>query len=134
MIVVDTSVLSLAFRRKARPAPEHARVRTLRRLVTEHIPVVIPGIVLQELLSGVRTSDEFQRLQQILDGFPVLLATHDHHVTAALIANACIRAGVVVSAIDCLIAAITLESGARLLTSDRDFVRMAPHCGLKLLD
>jgi len=95
---------------------------------------VIPGIVLQELLSGVRTSDEFQRLQQILDGFPVLLATHDHHVTAALIANACIRAGVVVSAIDCLIAAITLESGARLLTSDRDFVRMAPHCGLKLLD
>ena len=134
MIVVDTSVLSLAFRRKAIPAPEDAKVRTFRRLVSESMQVVIPGIVLQELLSGVRTSDEFRRLRQILDGFPVLLATHGHHVTAARITNACIQAGVVVSAVDCLIAAITIENKARLLTSDRDFARMAPHCGLKLLD
>lgn len=134
MIIVDTSVLSLAFRRKARTAPEPAKVRTLRRLVTENMPVVIPGIVFQELLSGVRTADEFQRLEQILEGFPILLATRDHHVSAARIANICIQAGVTVSTVDCLIAAMTVESRARLLTGDRDFVRMAPHCGLNLLD
>ena len=134
MIIIDTSVLSLAFRRKTRPAPESVKVSTFRRLVTEDIPVAIPGIVLQELLSGVPTPDEFRRLQRILDGFPVLLATYDDHVGAARIANACIRAGVIVSTVDCLIAAMTLGKEARLLTSDRDFARMAPHCGLKLLD
>jgi len=134
LIVVDTSVLSLAFRRKARPTPESAKVRTLRHLVAENVPMAIPGIAVQELLSGVRTTDEFQRLLQILDGFPVLLATHSHHVAAAQIANACIQAGVAVSTVDCLIAAMTVETHARLLTSDRNFVRMAPHCSLKLLD
>ena len=134
MILVDTSVLSLAFRRKTRPVQEPATVRALRRLIVENTPIAIPGIVLQELLSGVRMPDEFQRLQQILDGFPVLLAEHDHHVAAARIANECLHAGIAVSTVDCLIAAMTVETHARLLTSDRDFIRMAPHCGLRLLD
>jgi predicted nucleic acid-binding protein len=134
LTIVDTSVLSLAFRRRARKFPEPEAVRKLRALITDNRPVLIPGIVLQELLSGVRTSAEFERLRQIFEGFPVLLASQDHHVTAARIANACIQAGVLVSTVDCLIAAITLESDARLLTTDRDFVLMAPHCGLKLLD
>ena len=134
MILVDTSVLSLAFRRKARTAPEPATVRIFRRLIAENLPVAIPGIVLQEVLSGVRTAGESRRLQQVLDGFPVVLARKEDHIAAARIANECIEAGVAVSAVDCLIAAMTVERHARLLTSDLDFVRMAPHCSLQLLD
>lgn len=134
MILVDTSVLSLAFRRKTRISPEAAKVRTLRRLINAGVPLAIPGIVLQELLSGVRTPDDFRRLEQALDGFPVMLATRGHHVSAATIANRCIQAGVAVSTVDCLIAAMTVESGGVLLTIDRDFYRMAPHCGLQLME
>lgn len=133
MTIVDTSVLSLAFRRRAHQFPEPEEVRKLRELITDNRPVSVPGIVLQELLSGVRTSAEFERLQEVLEGFPVMLVSQDHHVIAARITNACIQAGVFVSTVDCLIAAMTVQSDERLLTTDRDFVLMAPHCGLKLL-
>ena len=133
MILVDTSVLSLAFRRRVKTGSEPSLVQSLRRLVEEDQPVTVPGIVLQELLSGVRTETEFERLQDLMEGFPLVLATREHHVGAARIANACRQAGITVSTVDCLIAAIAVERKSQLLTSDEDFKRMAPHCGLRLL-
>jgi predicted nucleic acid-binding protein len=62
MILIDTSVLSLAYRRRIKTSPEPPLVQTFRRLVEEDQPIAIPGIVLQELLSGVRTPSEFERL------------------------------------------------------------------------
>lgn len=132
MILLDTSVLSLAFRRREARA-EPPAVLLLRRLIADDVPVALPGIVLQELLSGVRRQAEFERLKRLLDPFPVVLAEHTHHVSAARISNACRGVGVTVSAIDCLIAAIATSRDAPLLTIDRDFARMAPHCGLRLL-
>lgn len=134
MIFIDTSVLSLAFRRRAKPDPEPPLVRTFRRLVDEDQPVAIPGIVLQELLSGVRTEDDFARLLDILDGFPIVQATRAHHVAAAKISNACRQAGISASAVDCLIAAMTVETDAKLLTADEDFSRMAQHCDLQFYE
>ena len=134
MIVVDTSVLSLAFRRRAKRGPESPLVRVFRRLVEEDQPVVIPGIVLQELLSGVRGEDDFERLLDILDGFPIAAAARAHHVAAAKISNACRRAGISASTVDCLIAAMAVESKAKLLTADEDFSRMARHCDLELFN
>jgi hypothetical protein len=94
--------------------------------------VGVPGIVLQELLSGVRTADEFQRLHRLMEGFPVVLATREHHVNAAKITNSCHRAGIAASTVDCLIAALTVESESQLLTTDGDFALIAPFCGLVL--
>jgi predicted nucleic acid-binding protein len=131
VILVDTSVLSLAFRRRARPGPELPLVRAFRRLVEEDQPVAIPAIVLQELLSGVKTEHDFARLD-ILDGFPIVPAARVHHVAAARISNACRQAGVSASAVDCLIAAMTVESKGKLLTADEDFSRIARHCDLQL--
>ncbi len=133
MIIVDTSVLSLALRRRPRAVPEPALVRIFRRLVAEDQPIAVPGIVLQELLSGVRSADEFDRLRDLMDGFPQILATHDHHVSAARISNTCRQAGITVSAVDCLIAAMAVENNSQLLSGDADFERMAPHCGLRPL-
>ena len=133
MILLDTSVLSAAFRRRRRGEEEPAAAAALRRLVREDVPVGLPGIVLQELLSGVRTPQEFDRLQTILDGFPLVEARQEDHVAAARIANACARKGVPTSAVDCLIAALAVSRKATLFTLDIDFARMAPHCGVRLL-
>lgn len=133
MILIDTSVLSLAFRRKTREVPEATSVRTLRRIITEDIPCAVPGIVLQELLSGIRSEDDFLRLLNLMEAFPLVLADRAHHIRAARIANACRHAGIVVSSVDSLIAAMAVETKSQLLTSDQDFERMAPHCGLQLL-
>jgi len=132
VIVLDTSVLSAAFRRRRQSGAEARAVEALRRLLSADAPLAVPGIVLQELLAGVRTEEQFVRLRTLLEPFPLILAERHHHVRAARIANTCRRSGISTSTIDCLIAAIATEHDAPLFTLDRDFARIAPHCSLKL--
>jgi len=134
MIFIDTSVLSLAFRRKAAPGPEPPLVQTFRRLVEDDQPVSIPGIVLQELLSGVRTENDFVRLLGIMEGFTVVQATRDHHIAAARISSACRQGGISTSTVDCLIAAMAVEAEAKLLTADEDFLPVTRLCNLHLCE
>ena len=132
MILVDTCVWSLAFRRTI-DAPDHPAALLLRRLIEEDAPLVVPGIVLQELLSRLASDAEFKRLRKAMSGFPLLLATESHHLRATRIWTACRQAGVVASSVDSLIAAMSEGSDNALLTTDRDFHLMAPHCGLRIL-
>lgn len=132
MIFLDTSILSLAYRRRRRFRPEPGTVSILRKMILEDVPLAVPGIVLQEILSGVRTKAQFGKLQRLLEAFPIISAEPQHLVLAARIANACRRKGVTASTIDCLIAALATSSDAFLFTLDEDFGRMAPVCGVKL--
>jgi predicted nucleic acid-binding protein len=132
LIAVDTSVLSLAFRRPRGRYREHAATARLRRAIEKGEPVAVPGICLQELLSGVKTMAQFDRLAALVAPFPVLLASRARHMEAARISNACRSAGVAVATVDALIAALTVEHRARLLTTDGDFRRLARHCPLEL--
>ncbi|MDB4956354.1 MAG: PilT protein [Myxococcales bacterium] len=132
MIVLDTSVLSLAFRRPRHRAPLFPEVQQLGVLIKADAIVAVPGIVLQEVLSGVKTREGFTKLEDLLGGFPLLLATRDHHVVAAEIRTTCRAAGVAASGIDCLIAAHAISNDAELFTTDDDFRKMAPHCRLAL--
>ncbi|MFZ2444808.1 MAG: PIN domain-containing protein [Syntrophobacteraceae bacterium] len=134
MILVDTSVWSLAFRRRRSELNEPDAVRLFRDLIEVDEEIALPGIVLQEILSGVREKAQFERLEEALAGFPVILATQKTHIEAARIANACRSKGIAVSAVDCLIAAMAIEHDAQLFTTDRDFVHMAEHCPLRLLE
>jgi predicted nucleic acid-binding protein len=132
VIVVDTSVWSLAFRRRARLGDEPKVVSLLRRMINDDQPLAKPGIVLQELLTGVRDVSQAMKLQGILDGFPLLLATKKHHVEAAKISTACRKGGVSAATVDCLIAAQCVCSDSPLLTTDEDFKQIARHVALKL--
>lgn len=132
MILLDTSILSLAYRRRRRAGPEPGEVRVLRQMILEDDPLAVPGIVLQEVLSGVRSEEQFARLKRLLEAFPIITAEPDHHVLAARIANTCRRKGVATSTVDCLIAALATSIDAVLFTLDEDFARMAPVCGMKL--
>jgi predicted nucleic acid-binding protein len=107
-------------------------VAELTRLIEEDSPLAIPGIVFQELLSGVRTTDEFRRLEGLLEGFPLLEATRADHRAAAQISNSSRRKGIAAATVDCLIAAQCIGVAGQLFTLDRDFEALAPHCDLKL--
>ena len=132
MILLDTTILSLAYRRHHKVEPEPPAVEILRQMILDDVPLAVPGIVLQEVLSGVRTEAQFERLKGLLEAFPIITAEPRHHVLAAKIANACRRKGVATSTVDCLIAALATSSDASLFTLDEDFVRMVPLCGMKL--
>ncbi len=134
MIIVDTSVWSLALRRCKPGTEQPGEALTLRRLIEADEHVAVPGIVLQELLSGIRERSQFQRLKEVLSGFPVMLATEQSHVEAARISNTCRAKGIALSAVDCLIAATAIEHGARLFTVDRDFFHLSKHIRLKLFE
>jgi predicted nucleic acid-binding protein len=66
MVFVDTSVWSLAFRR-SKSSVVIKKVPLLNRLISEDVPIIVAGIVMQELLSGLRETAQFKRLQNLKD-------------------------------------------------------------------
>ena len=98
-------------------------------------PLGLPGIVLQEVLSGLASERAFLDLQAKLVGaFSILPATVEDHLEAARLKNVCIGKGVNVSGIDCLIAATAIAGGHELFTTDADFHAIRRHSSLKLFD
>ncbi|MDM8568716.1 PIN domain-containing protein [Thiotrichales bacterium HSG1] len=134
MIFLDTSILSLAYRKKYKTDElKPIEVIMLQQMIAEHKPIYISGIVVQEFLSGLREDTQFNKLQKLIESFPIIMATKHHHIEAAKIANICRRNGVATSATDCLIAAITIEQNSQLFTIDRDFGYMADYCPIHLV-
>jgi predicted nucleic acid-binding protein len=130
MIVVDSSVLSLVYRREwvgLRPSV----VEEFEELVRANAALAIPGIVLQEVMAGVRIESKFLALRSALLSFPILPASAEEHVLAAEISTSCGRSGIAASAVDCLIAAQTIACNGRLWTLDRDFAAIARYSRLK---
>lgn len=80
---------------------------------------------MQEVLSGVRTQGQFDKLKRVLETFPVVIAAERHPIAAARIANACRRKVIAASTVDCLIAAIATVNQDILFTVDNDFAKMA---------
>ncbi|MGV0029428.1 PIN domain nuclease [Phormidesmis priestleyi] len=89
-VIVDTSVWSLALRRNA---PDSAIVDRLRILIAED-EVSIFGAIRQEILSGLRTPEQFRRLRDYLRAFPDLTLAQDDYETAAEFFNTCRRNGI----------------------------------------
>jgi len=130
--IVDTSVWSLALRRPKQGQEQRPAAVVLRKLVSEGQKVAMPGIVMQELLSGVRSDTEFDRLRDVLSPFGVICASEEHHLEAARVFNRCRRQGVATTAPDALIAATAIVEGGKLLTCDRDFGHMAKAVDLRV--
>jgi predicted nucleic acid-binding protein len=121
-VLVDTSVWSLALRRRA--VLDHPAVQELRSLIDEG-RVAIIGPIRQELLSGIRTAASFGQLRNQLQAFAdEPLGTADYE-RAAEHFNACRAEGVQGSNTDFLICAIAERCGLPILTTDGDFVRFA---------
>lgn len=134
MIVLDTSALSHAFRRRPSQAAPHPCVRLLEQLIADDAELAVPGVVFQELLSGVRGARKQARLEDALAGFPLLLATRPIHRRAAALITGCRRRGIAAATVDALIAATTIELDGQLLTTDEDFVALTACSELALVD
>lgn len=132
MIVADTSLLSVLLRHKRTGLMTTPHEDVFRQMVTRGVPPSVPGIVVQEILSGVKTDAQFAALGNVLRRFPMLLARSSDHLLAAGLFNTCKRHGVSATLVDCLIAAQTIANGARLWTLDQDFGRIARHSELAL--
>jgi len=126
MVLVDTSVWSVALRRQAGQltAGERAVREELAELIREGRARLI-GPVRQEVLSGIRTEAQYQRLRQHLRAFPDPQLAVEDYEEAAQANNRCRAQGVSGSAIDFLICAIAMRRDWHIFTTDRDFVNYA---------
>ncbi len=134
MILLDTSVLSAVLRRKKRGAAEQELAAQVENLLKSDHTIALPGIVLQEILSGI--ADQGQRekvLSAIRRSFPLVLASEGDHLKAADLTTAAARKGIALSTPDALIAAQALNRRATLFTRDGDFTPVAGLAGLHLL-
>jgi predicted nucleic acid-binding protein len=124
-VVVDTSVWSLALRRKA--APEDIIVKELKELIQE-ARVQIIGAIRQEILSGVKDQKQFELLKTRLRAFPDLQLQQETFERAAEIFNFCRKAGIQGSNTDFLICAAAEQNDLPIFTTDQDFFRYQKYC------
>ena len=90
-VIVDTCVWSLALRRK--PQASDSIVKKLRDLITDG-RVVLIGAVRQEILSGIKHQEQFEKLSDNLQAFPDLLLNTEDYELAADYFNMCRRHGI----------------------------------------
>ncbi len=132
-VLVDTSVWSLALRRRRENlSPEEREiVQAWTQLVRDGAAVLI-GAVLQEVLSGVKTDSEFERLRGYLRSFQDEPVTLEDHEQAARFYNRCRAKGVAGAHVDLLICAVADRLGLEIFTTDDDFRLYAEHLPIVL--
>ena len=117
-IIVDTCIWSLAFRRKKNASlPE---VIILTELIKDS-RVQILGPIRQEVLSDIKSKDQFLLLQDKLRAFPDLQLFEEDYEKAAEYFNLCRSNGIQGSNTDFLICAVALRSNMPVYTIDNDF-------------
>jgi predicted nucleic acid-binding protein len=132
-VLVDTSIWSLALRRKAHDLNpvERAAVIELTNLIQEGRARII-GLVRQELLSEIKTSSQYEKLRGVLRSFPDEPVSTADYEAAAKAGNDCRARGVTVSVSDILICAIGIARDWSVFAADSDFKSYARILPLKL--
>jgi predicted nucleic acid-binding protein len=134
MILLDTSVLSVVLRRKKRGDAEQELATRVETLLQGDRAIALPGIVLQEILSGIADQGQGEKLRRaIRQSFPLVLASEGDHLKAADLASAAARKGIALSTPDALIAAQALNRRASMFTRDGDFTPLVALAGLHLV-
>jgi len=131
-VLVDTSVWSLALRRNQHDlnAEQHLIVGQLAELIREGRARLL-GLIRQELLSGIKTTAQFERLRDTLRAFPDERIDTADYETAAKASNDCRGKGITVSVVDILICAVAIKRDQFIFTTDADFESYAEVLPLK---
>ena len=129
-ILVDTSVWIDFFR------GESSREREiLKTCLDQREYVATSGIIVQEILQGIREDTQYRETSKFLRFFPHFDLQFADHITAANIYRQLRKRGFTIrSPIDCVIAALALRCRFLLLHKDRDFPTIARFYPLKLYE
>ncbi len=121
-VLVDTSVWSLALRRSKEH--EHPATLLLRDLVGDGRAAMF-GPIRQEILSGIKSKEQFISLRDHFKAFPDIVLTMEDYEEAARFFNLCRAKGIQGSNTDFLICATASRREMPILTTDKDFAEFA---------
>lgn len=120
MILVDTSVLIAYFK-----GSDNEAVKKFEDVLTGNIPFGINNYIYQELLQGVSSEKDFNKLKDYLETqrFYELKNGRKSYEESAVMYYKCRKAGVTIrSTIDFLIVQTAIENNLLLLHNDNDFI------------
>ncbi len=127
MAIVDTTVWIDFFADHKFP-----HVTALESLIRNKDDICISGVILTEVLQGIRQEKEYQKTKERFDSFIFLPMTQVTFIKAADIYRSLRCKGITIrKPIDCMIASAAIEYDIQLLHNDRDFDPIEKHCGLK---
>ncbi|MCC2666280.1 MAG: PilT protein domain protein [Gammaproteobacteria bacterium] len=128
-ILVDTSIWSLALRRKG--IFNDKAVAQLRELITESRVEMI-GPIRQEILSGISDAVHFEKLRQYLAAFEDYPISRQDYENAAEMYTLCRKRGIQGSNTDFLICAVAVNNKMSIFTTDKDFTLFAKVLPIRL--
>lgn len=127
MVFVDTPVWIEFFRN-----PETLAADMLAALIRDHNRVALCGIVLQEILRGLRVKKSYELARERLLKFPLLESNRDTWLLAASLYRDLRPQGVTLPPVDVTIAAPAIQNDMPLFTRDNHFESVAPHSRMRL--
>jgi predicted nucleic acid-binding protein len=129
LCVVDSSVWIDFFRGKL--AEES---KFLSYLIRQGADLAYTGVILTEVLMGFKKEEDLKVAKGLFQNLIYLESNAETYIQASEIYRKARKHGITIrSTIDCIIAAIVLQHGSTLLENDKDFIRIAKFCDLKLI-
>ncbi len=127
-VIVDTSAWIESFR----PQGEDKLKEAVKRLIAEG-EILLPGIIKTEILRGTKSKEEFQTLDELLNGLIYLSVEDGFWGRLAKFSFDLLREGITVPLVDAYIALLAIEQDASLLHRDIHFDLIAQKTGLEIL-
>lgn len=118
MVLVDTTVWIDFF-----SAHSYPHVKSLEKLIADREDVCICGIILTEVLQGIKKDSEFRRTRDLFRSLIFLPMHYSSFILSAEIYRKLRRKGITIrKSVDCMIASIAIENEIPLLHNDKDFL------------
>ena len=130
-VLVDTSVWSLALRKKEHSETEGRYISRLSEIIRD-LHLVMIGPIRQEILSGLSDERRFEDLRARMSVFPDQAISTQEYELAAEFHNECRRHGIQGSHTDYLICAVAKANDFHILTLDQDFQHYQEYVGVQL--
>ncbi len=128
MVLVDTTVWVDLFSGLTTP-----QVIVLESLILKREDICLCGVILTEVLQGIRDDKEHAKTEAIFSSLLYLPMTRETFLLAAHIYRSLRVRGITIrNSIDCMIAAVCIENKVPLLHNDRDFDSISKHFDLKI--
>ena len=128
-VLVDTTVWIDFF--SDRPGPH---VATLQELIENDEDLCLCGVVLAEVLQGIRSNSDLRKTKEYFEALIFLPMQQATFVAAADIYRSLRKKGITIrKPVDCMIASVAIEHDLPLLHNDRDFDQIAKHSKLKIM-
>ncbi len=130
MVLVDTTVWIDFFSDRNEP-----HVVTLQELIENEEDLSLCGVILTEVLQGIRSDTDFIKIKEYLGDLIFLPMRQATFLRSTEIYRSLRKQGITIrKPVDCMIASVAIDYDIHLLHNDCDFDHIAKHSKLRICD